>query len=149
MIQTQAHAEFRVFLEGRTWPLTTYDKLPSRCQNDLKGSFGSLSSEGQAYYLPAFLIMCERNPERVGEFPNWLMRTLASGSSESVELRSKLTPEQSMCILTFFEDWCGREPAKSAVLRQLRKRLTPRAYGSRCAPMGDPNASVAMISPFL
>lgn len=119
--QTEEHLQLAELISRKTWLLMPRDKLPVRYQDNPFAAFQLLSVTGRAYYLPAFLFMCERDSDHVGDLPNKLLAELAAGSPQSVELRSKLTSAQKKSIAAFFEDWFGRRDVAS--LETLRKQF--------------------------
>ncbi len=99
------------------------DRLPIRYQSEPFLLFGQLSPAGQAYYIPAFLFMCESEEGRVGDLARKLAEELAGDSPSSIELRSKLTSTQKKCIGTFFEDLFRGNQDSVSLLMQIRVRL--------------------------
>jgi len=119
--QTEEHLQLAELMSRKTWLLMPRDKLPVRYQDNPFAAFQLLSVTGRAYYLPAFLFMCERDSDRVGDLPNKLLAELVADSPQSVELRSKLTSAQKKSIAAFFEDWFGSRDVAS--LETLRKQF--------------------------
>jgi hypothetical protein len=119
--QTGEHLQLAELMSRKTWLLMPRDKLPVRYQEDPFAAFQLLSVTGRAYYLPAFLFMCERDSDRVGDLPGKLLSELVADAPQSVELRSRLGSAQKKSIATFFEDWFGSPGA--APLETLRKQL--------------------------
>ncbi len=63
-----------------------------------------LTPTAQAYFLPAFMRMCEMESDHARELPP----TLISVLKQSKELRSKLSETQRRSVLAFFEEWFPR-----------------------------------------
>lgn len=114
--QTEEHLQLAELISRKTWLLM---RLPVSYQDNPFAAFQLLSATGRAYYLPAFLFMCEKDSDRVGDLPNKLLAELVADSPQSVELRSKLTSAQKKSIVAFFEDWFGsRDVAARETLRK-------------------------------
>jgi hypothetical protein len=116
-------------LNNREWVWLTLSRIPVdyRFSLDLENNpifvFNLLNVDSQAYFLPAFLRMCEMNVEKIGELPSQLLEALASDSYRSVELCSKFTEFQKKCIAAFFEDWFGVASEKKDLLKKLNQKL--------------------------
>ena len=119
--QTEEQSQLAELMSRKTWLLMPRDKIPVRYQDDPFAAFQLLSATGRAYYLPAFLFMCERDSGHVGDLPRNLLAELAAIAPQSAELRSKLTNGQKKSIVSFFEDWFGSREA--APIETLRKQL--------------------------
>lgn len=119
--QTEEHWRLAEWISRKTWRLMPREELPASYQDNPFAAFQLLSVTGRAYYLPAFLFMCEKDSDRVGDLPNKLLAELAADSPQSVELRSKLTSAQKKAIVAFFEDWFGSRDVVS--LETLRKQF--------------------------
>lgn len=119
--QAEEQLQLAHAMGGKAWPLMPRDKLSARYQNDPYAAFQLLSVTGQAYYMPDFLFMCERDSDRVGNLPKKLLDKLCADTPRSVELRSRFNEAQKKCIVRFFEDWFDGRDAYS--LKRLRKKM--------------------------
>jgi len=104
---------------GKRWLMLSPSDLPLEPFE----AFNLLSITGQAYYLPAFLIVCESDSDRVGALPNRLMAKLSADTQQSAELRAKFDDAQKKCIVRFFEDWFGPDSKMESSLDMLRKEF--------------------------
>jgi len=123
--KTEEHLELANRLSRKTWPLTGRQHLPVEYRDDPLGAFRLLSVTGRVYYLPAFLIMCESDADRIGDFPRKLLAELVADTPEAIELRSRLTDAQRKCITAFFDDWFRGNDKVYASLKKLGKLLAP------------------------
>ena len=130
--RTDDHLEIAGEIGGKPWRLVGQDSLPIRFQQDPFHVFQLLNLAGRLYYLPAFLRMCEREPEGVGRLPENLLVEFTSDSTLANDLRSRLNDEQKRCILVFFEEWFKNNSDKAASLNDLRKRCAAQTEGPRC-----------------
>ena len=67
-------------------------------------AFALLTPDAQAYFLPAFIRMCEREPEMFEGLGRSLLGYLTSAAKPSSELRSRLTERQKAGIAAFFNE---------------------------------------------
>jgi hypothetical protein len=84
--------------------------------------FMALEPKAQAYYLPAFLRFCEREPDRSEGILSVLLEQLTGRSKDSETLRAHLSPLQKEVIVAYFENWYFNDAARSKIKR-LRTML--------------------------
>ena len=100
-----ARAKLKDLLRNKQWPSLRADKLPWMLQEKPSQAYDMLTPAGAAYFLPAFLRMCEMEPERARGVPDALVSKLCGDSEDSKELRSLLSEMQKRCIVAFFDGW--------------------------------------------
>ena len=93
-----------------------YKDLPSEV-------FLALTPTAQAYYLPAFLQGCERDPKRSHDILPVLAEQLTRSSNDAELLRKQLTPKQKEVIVAYFENWCTHDVSGS-MIKKLHRVLT-------------------------
>jgi len=90
-----------------------YDDMPVEV-------FRALAPKAQAYYLPAFLRFCDRDPNRSQGVPSALLEQLTGISKESEALRIQLNPMQKRAIVAYFEAWCIHDLSPSKIKKLHR-----------------------------
>lgn len=116
--------QLKRYLARQTWPRVGLDVLPSAFQSDPQAAFDKLTPEAKTYYLPAFMGMCERQPDKTKDLPNSLAEELADKkSASSAKLRALLTHDQKEALLGFFEEWYKDGPSGPISSGRLRKVL--------------------------
>jgi hypothetical protein len=123
--------------EGTRWPAAHLEilgphkmlnsdgqiKLEKRYRDTPGEVFLALTPKAQAYYLPAFLQFCERNPSRSQDVFSTLLEQLTGRSKDAALLRGELTPMQKKVIVAYFEAWCVHDVSRSMV-KKLHRTLS-------------------------
>lgn len=104
---------------GKRWPLVSFDGLSIEDQKRPFAAYERLSPKLRAYYLPAFLRMCERFRGEVGQLPQSLMESLSGDAPAESDTKAALSVEQRRCVLAFFDDLFRLDPSARGQLAAL------------------------------
>lgn len=110
-------------LSGKKWSWLRADRLPWDLRNNPFQAFATLPSKAKTYFLPAFLRMCEAEPEQMPDLWKRLLMFLSSDTSDAAEVRSQLNDRQKQCVTAFFS-WFGHGPEVSVALDKFQRKLS-------------------------
>lgn len=130
-LESRAGPFAKILFEGHRWPSAHLESLGPHSVLDTDGKyklekrykdtpsevFMALTPKAQAYYLPAFLQLCERYPDRSQGIPSVLLEQLTGKSKESEVLRAQLSPLQKRVVVADFENWYINAAARSKIKR--------------------------------
>ena len=102
------------YLKGKSWRVLAKDRLPISYQKEPFTAFAMLTRDAQAYFLPAFLRMCEREPELTADLLKSLSNSWKKNLRPESDFRSKLTERQKACVAAFFREALSNNDQKKA-----------------------------------
>jgi hypothetical protein len=90
-------------LSGKKWTSVSYDYIRRYYTGTLGEAFIYLKPEAKAYFLPAFLRICDGCPRKADTLPEVLLSSTISQTADRDKMLSLLNAKQRDYLLRFFE----------------------------------------------
>jgi len=111
-------------LSGKIWTSITYEYLRHKYSAPLSESFACLTGEGKAYFLPAYIRICESKPREADDVPHAILFYVCERNVRAQRFISLLTNRQRSILMTFLETHFASSTTHASQLETVRSILT-------------------------